>query len=121
MPAGGARLHKRGCAPDPAKPGAPRMRKGTTRPSSCFAAPWVPRCPQDTCLFRVRLGIVIFTFKTLIFPARALRLSRLLHAKCLNGRGEIAGDGAGVAIALGVSGGSASSIEPVYLARNVGN
>lgn len=25
MPAGGARLHKRGCAPDPAK--APRMRK----------------------------------------------------------------------------------------------
>jgi hypothetical protein len=28
MPAGGARLHKRGCAPDPAKPGAPRMRKG---------------------------------------------------------------------------------------------
>ena len=26
--AGGARLHKRGCAPDPAKHGAPRMRKG---------------------------------------------------------------------------------------------
>jgi hypothetical protein len=28
MPAGGARWHKRGCAPDPAK--APRMRKGMT-------------------------------------------------------------------------------------------
>jgi hypothetical protein len=28
MPAGGARLHKHGCAPDPAKHGAPRMRKG---------------------------------------------------------------------------------------------
>ena len=30
MPAGGARLHKRGCAPDPAKHGAPHMRKGAT-------------------------------------------------------------------------------------------
>jgi hypothetical protein len=120
-----ARLHKHGCVPDPAKHGAPRMRKGTMSVLG-FASPWALRCPQDTCLPRARLGIVIFTFKTLIFPARALRLSRLLHAKCLNGSGEITGDGTGVAIALGVialgvSGGGALSSEPVYLARNLGN
>jgi hypothetical protein len=120
MPAGGARLHKRGCAPDPAKPGAPRMRKGAMTVLVLCSAMGAAVSAGHVPISRPARHCNIY-IQTLIFPARALRLSRLLHAKCLNGRGEIAGDGTGVAIALGVSGGGALSIEPVYLARNLGN